>query len=103
MLPPTEWPHHKLYESVKQALYSVPSYFRTDTVIEGISATDIFTLNAALGATIENQVVATLNQMRELWDTEGKYRLYRFVRQSQTFPDVLLKRLDSMRGNRPVR
>jgi hypothetical protein len=34
-------------------------HFETDTRIEGISATDIFTLSAALGATIEDQLVAT--------------------------------------------
>lgn len=70
----------------------MPQYFRTSTHIEGISATDIFTLNTVLGATIENQVVATLNQMRAVWDPDEEYLLYSFVRQSQTFPDVLLKR-----------
>ena len=70
----------------------MPIHFRTDTYIEGISATDIFTLNSALGATIEEQVVATLNQMRSVWDPDGAYVLYRFVRQPQTFPDVILCR-----------
>lgn len=61
-------------------------------MISGIRATDIFTLNEVLGATIEDQVVATLNGMRATWDPEGRYKPYRFVRQSQTFPDVLLKK-----------
>lgn len=61
--------------------------------MEGISAVDIFTLNAALGATIENQVVATLNQMRSVWDPGSEYVQYAFVRQAQTFPDVLLRRV----------
>ncbi len=61
-------------------------------MISGIRATDIFTLNDALAATIEDQVVSTLNSMRSEWDPGGSYKTYRFVRQSQTFPDVLLKR-----------
>lgn len=90
--PAEHWKHHLLLKNVKDALYSLPSYFRTATSIEGISATDIFTLNTALGATIETQVVQTLNQMRSVWDPDDEYALYSFVRQSQTFPDVLLKR-----------
>lgn len=84
--------HFILYKNVKEAIYSLPSFFKTETVIEGISATDIFTLNSALGATIENQVVSTLNQMRSVWDPDEKYLLYSFTRQAQTFPDVLLKK-----------
>ncbi len=71
---------------------ALPSSFESETVISGIRATDIFTLNTALGATIEDQVVATLNGMRATWDPAGEYKSYRFVRQSQTFPDVLLKK-----------
>lgn len=92
-LPADTWPHFALYRRVREALLSLPLYFRTQTVIEGISAVDIFTLNAALGATIENQVVATLNQMRDVWDPQDDYMQYGFVRQSQTFPDVLLRRI----------
>ena len=91
-LPADNWEHFQLYRSVRDALLSLPLYFRTQTVIEGISAVDIFTLNSAFGATIENQVVATLNHMRAVWDREGRYVQYAFVRQSQTFPDVLLRR-----------
>jgi len=74
-------------------LFSLPLHFRTQTNIEGISAIDIFTLNAALGATIETQVVTTLNLMRPIWDPADSYRQYAFVRQAQTFPDVLLRRI----------
>jgi hypothetical protein len=42
-----------------------------------------------LGATIESQVVGTLNQMRSVWDPDEEYPLYSFIRQSQAFPDVL--------------
>jgi hypothetical protein len=90
--PAGDWPHAKLHGRVREALLALPLHFRTQTNIEGISATDIFTLNSALGATIENQVMATLNLMRPLWDPEGAYRQYAFVRQAQTFPDVLLKK-----------
>lgn len=92
-LPADTWEHHGLHGRVRDALLSLPLYFRTQTVIEGISAVDIFTLNAALGATIENQVVATLNQMRGVWDPQSQYVQYAFVRQAQTFPDVLLRRV----------
>ena len=91
--PPSEtWEHYELYVRVRESVYALPSYFRTETVISGIIATDLFTLNATLGASIEEQVVTTLNSMRPIWDPEERYLLYRFVRQAQTFPDVLLKR-----------
>ena len=90
-LPEPSWEHHELYLRVRDALAALPLYFRTQTVIEGISAVDIFTLNSALGATIENQVVATLNQMRPVWDPDEKYKQFAFIRQAQTFPDVLFK------------
>lgn len=89
---------YEVYERVREALFALPTYFRSDTSIEGILATDIFTLNAAFGATIEDQVVSTLNRMREVWDPDEKLRYHRFVRQSQTFPDVLLKRDTSGTG-----
>ncbi len=92
-LPAESWEYVALYRRVRDALLSLPLYFRTQTVIEGISAVDIFTLSAALGATIENQVVATLNQMRAVWDPQSHYVQYSFVRQAQAFPDVLLRRV----------
>ncbi len=91
--PPDEnWLGYEVYRRVREALFALPTYFRSDTSIEGMLATDIFTLNAAFGATIEDQVVSTLNRMREVWDPDEEYTFYRFVRQPQTFPDVLLKR-----------
>lgn len=92
---PEDWEHHDLYEQVLEALQVLPTYFKTSTFIEGIQATDIFTLNTALGATIESQVVASLNLMRPVWDPDEAYQLYSFVRQSQTFPDVLFKKTGS--------
>lgn len=91
-LPPSpEWPHYGICSRIEDAIYSIPAYFKSETNIEGIIATDIFTLNAALSATIEEQVVTTLNNMRDVWDTEDEYAKYSFVRQSQTFPDVIFK------------
>ncbi len=84
--------YEQLYRDVREAIASLPLYFRTETHISGIVATDLHTLNTVLGATIEEQVVGTLNQMRNTWDPNDMYVLYSFVRQAQTFPDVLLRR-----------
>src|ERR1700693_4391126 len=83
-------PHYDLWLKVQAALTELPSFFETETVIAGLQATDIFNLNSVLGAAIEFQVVQTLNKMRSVWDTQDQYLLYSFIRQSQTFPDVLL-------------
>ncbi len=93
IVPPATWEHRALWEGVRAALKALPAYFRSETFIEGISATDIFTLNSALGATIENQVVETLNAIRNVWDAKGRYGTYVFQRQPQSFPDVILKNL----------
>ncbi len=84
--------HYQLYRNVREAISSLPIYFRTETHISGILATDLHTLNSVLGATIEEQVVRTLNLIRNTWDSDGSYALYTFVRQAQTFPDVLLRK-----------
>jgi hypothetical protein len=92
-LPAANWSHRPLFERVKETLTALPIYFRTETVIAGIIATDLHTLNTVLGATIEEQVVRTLNLLRRTWDPKDDYSLYTFVRQPQTFPDVRLKRV----------
>lgn len=74
---------------------SLPAHFRSETTITGILAPDLHTLNTVLGAAIEEQTVASLNGMRTTWDPDGSYALYRFVRQPQTFPDVVLRRTES--------
>ncbi|MFQ5913169.1 MAG: hypothetical protein ACE5JS_08300 [Nitrospinota bacterium] len=89
---PADWEHYELWKKVKEAILALPGHFKSVTNIEGMLATDIFTLNAALGATIEEQVVATLNQLRPVWDPDRRYQAYSFVRQPQTFPDVLLRK-----------
>ena len=94
-LPDSSWEHNELYVKVREAVGSLPIYFRTETHISGIMATDLYTLNAVLGATIEEQVVRTLNLIRNTWDPEGRYSLFSFIRQPQTFPDVRLRKTGS--------
>ncbi|MHB8205419.1 MAG: hypothetical protein ACYDHG_17180 [Desulfomonilaceae bacterium] len=94
-LPSNDWKHHQLYKDIREAIACLPIYFRTETHIAGIMATDLHTLNTVLGATIEEQVVRTLNLLRTTWDPDGKYALYSFSRQAQTFPDVLLRKTSS--------
>lgn len=89
---PIGWEHYELWKRVCEAIRSLPDHFRSTTTIEGMLATDIFTLNAALGATIEEQVVYSLNRLRSVWDQDKRYQTYAFVRQPQTFPDVVLRR-----------
>src|SRR5258708_1938649 len=88
---PSRWEHFQLWKRVGEALRALPDYFKTTTSIEGILGPDIFTLNTVLGATIEEQVVRSLNALRPVWDPDKKYQTYAFVRQPQTFPDVVLR------------
>lgn len=88
--PASDWVHYQLYERVRASVYAVSAHFQSGTTIEGVVATDLQTLNQVIGATIEEQVVATLNRMRRVWDPEGEYFRYSFRRQAQVFPDVLL-------------
>jgi hypothetical protein len=90
--PPDTWEHRALYERVREALAALPGHFRSETFISGILATDLQTLNSVLGASIEEQTVSSLNAIRTIWDPTGDYALYRFVRQPQAFPDVLLRK-----------
>lgn len=89
---PINWQHYELWKRICDAIRSLPDHFKTTTNIEGMLATDIFTLNSALGATIEEQVVYSLNALRPVWDPDKAYQTYAFVRQAQTFPDVVLRR-----------
>lgn len=92
--PDPKWPHYKLWEAVRSAIYALPSRFESDLVISGVLAPDLFAFNSSLAATIEEQVVAALNRLRETWDPTNAYALYQFERQPQTFPDVILKAQD---------
>ena len=79
-----------LVHDVRDAISALPAYFRTTTRIEGLDAADLFSLNSVLGGTIEVQVVEALNNIRAVWDPEKRRPRHRFVRSSQTFPDVRL-------------
>ena len=92
---PVDWQHYELWQRVRDSLYACPDHFSTPTTIEGLLATDIFTLNTPLAATIEESVVKTLNAMRSFWDPDKNYLAYTFVRQPQTFPDVVLRKTDN--------
>jgi len=83
---------------VREALRALPGYFSSATNIEGLAATDLFAVNTVLGATIEVQVVETLNRIRDVWDPDDEWPLYSFERQAQNFPDVLLKRQPKREG-----
>ena len=89
--PNPEWEYTDLWKAVKKAIFALPSRFESELVISGVLATDLFAFNSSLGATMEEQVVASLNELRSLWDPEQRYALYSFERQPQTFPDVVLR------------
>ena len=87
---------YQLWKDVGETLFKLPTYFKSTLSLDGIIATDVFTFNTSLGATIEHQVVDALNLLRSSWDPQGKYDDYSFSRQPQRFPDVVLK------PNRPL-
>lgn len=83
--------HHALYDRLPDLLNRVPADFTSDVHIEGLDATDVFGLNEILASSVENQVVNSLNNLKPGLDLDEEYRDYEFVRQSQTFPDVLFE------------
>jgi hypothetical protein len=98
MVPPTEPaldpndPRTKLQERLRTILLGLPAFFEFKNHISGVNATDLYSLNTLLGASIEGQVVKALNQQRALWDPLDEWLGYTFERQSQAFPDVRLAR-----------
>lgn len=91
--PDSNWEHYEVWERVNTVFYSLPNYFETELVIKGINVTEIFSVGGAFSSVVETQVVNILNNLRNLWDPDNKCSRYAFVRQSQTFPDVLLRNL----------
>ena len=61
--PEASWEHFELWKAVKKAIYTLPSRFESELTISGVLATDLFAFNASLGATIEEQVIASLNRL----------------------------------------
>ena len=92
---PETWEHYELWKRVRNAVFATSHHFSTATNVEGLLASDIFTLNAPLSATIEESVVGTLNALRPIWDVTAEYQTFAFVRQAQTFPDVVLRAVDN--------
>lgn len=91
--PSSKWRHFKMWERVNALFYSLPNHFKTDLIVKGINVTEIFSVGGAFATVVDSQVVTILNRLRNLWDPDNEYSNYAFVRQSQTFPDVLLRNL----------
>ncbi len=89
--PDPAWEHIELWKAVKRAIFTLPTRFESELAISGVLSTDLFAFNSSLAATIEEQVIASLNLLRAVWDAGQKYSLYSFERQPQTFPDVVLR------------
>ena len=89
--PPKSWQHYNLWLRVKEALLNLPKHFESAITVSGINVTEIYTFSGVLSSTIEEETVRTLNNLRNLWDPNGTYEDYVFVRQPSSFPDVLLK------------
>ena len=83
-------PLASLVRRVERAIYALPSFFESSLNVSGVLATDLFTFNSSLAATIEYQVVLELNRMRSTWDPQDEFTTFRFKRQPQNFPDVVL-------------
>ena len=80
----------RLQWRLRTVLAGLPGFFEFHNSIAGVDATDLHSLNTLLGASIETQVVRTLNQQRRLWDPDDEWLGFTFERQSQRFPDVRL-------------
>jgi hypothetical protein len=87
-------PLTQLQQRLRAVLLGLPAYFEFNNHISGVNATDLYSLNSLLGASIEGQVVKALNRQRALWDPDDEWLGYTFERQSQAFPDVRLVRKD---------
>jgi hypothetical protein len=87
---PDDDPKTLLVERLTAAIQAIPFYFDSATMIEGVEAGDLFSLNTVLGSTIEVQTVAVLNKLRNIWDPHNEMSNYAFRRSSQSFPDVRL-------------
>lgn len=64
--PDQAWEHIELWKAVKNAIFTLPSRFEAELAISGVLATDLFAFNSSLGATIEEQVIASLNELRSV-------------------------------------
>lgn len=91
--PGSDWPHYNLWRRVRDVLNELPNHFvSTLNITAAVNVAEIYAFGQALSYTIEEEVVRTLNRTKRLWDPEGVYCDYVFIRQAQSFPDVLFKR-----------
>ncbi len=91
---PDDSKKHALYKGIIRALNAVPNNFSSTINIEGLLATDLFSINTLLGGAIENQTVSALNNLRDVWDPNKEWADCEFKRYSESFPDVRLERAD---------
>lgn len=75
---PADHPKAKLRHNVIDALSALPFHFSSPINIEGLNATDLFSLNTLLGGAIEIQTVETLNRIRAVWDPDEEWLDYGF-------------------------
>ncbi len=87
--PPAAWEHRPLWTRVREITSRLEGHFKSTITVGGINATEIYSFGEVLGLIIESEIVKSLNDLRDEWDPYGKYKKYAFVRQPQTFPDVL--------------
>jgi hypothetical protein len=93
--PEKKWAYYNMWDRVSDLIYSLPNHFDTELIIKGINVTEIFSVGSAFSTIIESQVINILNRLRNTWDPDNNYSNYAFVRQSQTFPDVLLRNIEN--------
>lgn len=91
--PDSDWEYFYLWEKIKQLIAQLPENFHSTISVSGISTTEIYSFGAVLGLTIEEEVVRTLNNLKHIWNIDDNYSNYLFIRQAETFPDVLLKEI----------
>lgn len=87
--PNNTWEHYEVWQRIYDLLEALPNYFKSDVLIKGINVTDIYAIGSLFSAVIESQIVDILNKLRSNWDEDNRYSNYAFIRQSQTFPDIL--------------
>jgi len=97
--PCENWEHFDVWQKILNLIEAMPNYFKSEIIIKGINVTDIYSVGNLFSAVIEAQIVDTLNKLRNIWDEDNKYSNYTFIRQAQTFPDILLV---DIKNNRDV-
>lgn len=92
LLPSPRWRHYACWDLLRRrVLPQVPSYFSSTINISGIPVSEIHTFGTVLSAAIEEEIVRTLNRLKNEWNIAGNYEDYLFIRQPERFPDVLLR------------